>query len=201
MRLKMQQTATQVLRHKIIKAALPDILFDGWSLDTCVQAAAKQDISATDINAAFPCGITDILDAFSDLADHEMLNALNDQDPNTLRIRDRIRTALIARFIYLNDHKEAVKDSLKFWLNPLRKPRLAKIVWRTADQIWNWAGDNSADYNHYTKRAMLSGIITSSTLVWLKDHSEDMNKTIAFIDARIDNVMSIEKIKSKIKAA
>ncbi|HCQ71531.1 MAG: COQ9 family protein [Alphaproteobacteria bacterium] len=194
-----KQTTSQI-RADIIDAALPDIVFDGWSLSTIENAATKNGYDALTVKAAFPDGITDILDAFADLADQEMLKALAGTNADDLRVRDRIKTALIARFTYLNDHKEAVKESLKFWLNPLRKPRAAKIVWRTADHIWNWAGDTSADYNRYSKRTLLSGIIAPSTLVWLNDHSEDMIKTSDFIDARIANVMTLGKTINKFKS-
>ena len=190
---------TSQIRTDIIDAALPDIVFDGWSLSTIENAALKIGHNEITVKAAFPNGITDILDAFADLADQEMLEALGEQSPDDLRVRDRVKTALMARFIYLNDHKEAVKESMKFWLNPLRKPRAAKIIWRTADRIWNWAGDTSTDYNRYSKRTLLSGIIAPATLVWLNDHSEDIIKTSEFIDARIANVMTLGKTLQKIK--
>lgn len=199
------QTNTRAMRSQLINAALPDIMFDGWSLETLEQTAIKEGYDALTVKAAFPGGLVDILDAFADNADQEMLAALQETNAADLRVRERIRTALLARFSYLNLHKEAVKESLKFWLNPLNKPRLAKIIWRTADQIWIWAGDTSTDYNHYTKRALLSGIIGPAMLVWLNDHSEDMNKTTRFIDARIANVLSfgglIHKIKSRTQKA
>lgn len=190
---------TQDIRAQIINAALPDIVFDGWSLVTIESAAAKEGYDDLTVRAAFPDGLVDILDAFADLADQEMLKALAGTNPDNLRVRDRIRTALIARFEYLNPHKEAVKESLKCWLNPLRKPRAAKIVWRTADRIWDWAGDTTTDYNRYTKRSLLSGIIAPATLVWLNDHTETMDKTTRFIDGRIANIMTLGKLVSKIK--
>lgn len=190
--------STLSLRNQVIEAALPDILFDGWSLQTIEAAAAKEGIEPSAVKAAFPHGLTDILDSFANYADDQMMEALSDTSPDDLRIRDRIKTALVARFTYLNDHKEITKDTLKFWLNPLRKPRAAKIVWRTADRIWDWAGDTATDYNRYTKRSLLCGIIASATIAWLNDDTADMSKTKRFIEDRINNVMMIEKIKAKL---
>ena len=67
-----KQTTSQI-RAAIIDAALPDIVFDGWSLSTIENAATKNGYDALTVKAAFPDGITDILDAFADLADQEML--------------------------------------------------------------------------------------------------------------------------------
>ena len=141
-----------------------------------------------------------MIDAFADKADRDMLTALQNINPEDLRTRERIRTALIARFKCLAANKDAVKTSLKIWLNPLRKPKLAKIIWRTADRIWDWAGDTSTDYNRHSKRTLLSGIIGPAILVWVNDTDPEMHKTIRFIDARIENIMQFGKIVGKLKA-
>lgn len=201
---KKQNTAshksTAAIRDEILDMALPNVIFDGWSIEMIQRAAKECGYDDLTVRAAFPDGITDALDAFAGKADRAMMAALADVDTSNMRVRDRVRTALIARFEYLNEHKDAVKESLKHWLNPLRKPRGAKITWRTADLIWDWAGDTSSDYNRYTKRGLLSGIIASATLVWVNDSSGTMDKTVRFIDGRIENVMQLGKLIGRMKA-
>ena len=191
---------TRDIRHSVIEAALPDVVFDGWNLDHIKASAEQAGFTSDEFQAAFPKGMTDILDSFSDYADVQMIASLSDTDPETLPVRERVKVALMARFDFLNAHKEAVKASLKFWINPLRKATLARIIWRSADVIWDWSGDMAQDYNRYTKRGLLSGIMSSATLVWLNDHSEDMSKTERFIDGRIANVMSLGKVTGAIKS-
>lgn len=194
----MTQTTTDI-RDAILNQALPNIPFDGWKMDTIIQAAHDLSYDDLALKAAFPDGMIDVLDAFADKADRDMLSALNDLDTAPLRTRDKIRTALITRWECLRPHKEATKTSFKFWLNPLRKPRLAKIIWRTADRIWDWAGDTSTDYNRYSKRTLLSGIIGPGMLIWINDDDDEMQKTISFVDARIENIMQFGKIVGKLK--
>lgn len=179
------------IRDEIINAALPHIMFDGWSWDCVLKSAAELGHEEQAVCAVFPERMIDVLDSFSDLADREMLKVLDSQNPDDLRVRERIRAGVLARFEYLNAHKEAVRATLGFWAIPTRKPRAAKIVWRTADKIWNWAGDESSDYNRYTKRGLLSGILVSTMLVWLDDDSEDMRITKEFLDRRIENVLFV----------
>jgi ubiquinone biosynthesis protein COQ9 len=73
----------------------------------------------------------------------------------------------------------------------------AKLIWGTADHIWNALGDTSRDYNWYTKRATLSAVYSSTALYWLGDDSPDHMATWAFLDRRIEDVMQIEKLKAK----
>lgn len=179
------------IRDEIITAALPDIMFDGWTWENIVHAAEKVGHKEAAACAVFPERIVDVLDGFTDLADREMLKSLAQETVKDLRIRERIYAGVVARLQYLQPHKEAVRSSVAFWALPTRKIRAAKIIWRTADQIWTWAGDESTDYNHYTKRGLLSGILVSTTLVWLDDESEDMHVTKAFLDRRIENVLAV----------
>lgn len=191
---------TQDVRNAVLDKALPDIIFDGWTMPVIEKAAEEAEINSLQLKAAFPDGLTSVLDAFADKADKDMLAALETIQKEDLKIRERVRIAIITRLEQLAPHKEAVKASLKFWLNPVRKARAGKITWRTADRIWDWAGDTATDYNRYTKRGLLSGILASSIIVWLNDDSEDMHRTINFVENRIKNIMQVGKIIGRIKA-
>lgn len=195
----MNKTQIIEIRDDILTTALPDIAFDGWTWDIITRAGEKCGHTENTVRAVFPNTIIDILEHFANQADREMLKSLESINPDDLRIRDRIETALMARYTFLAQHQEAFRNSLKHWINPLNKAKAAKITWRTADTIWNWAGDTSTDYNHYTKRGLLSGIIASSTLVFTNDRDEKLTKTHQFVTKRIENVMQFGKIAAKIK--
>ena len=190
---------TQKIRDEILEVALPNVAFDGWSWEVVCAAAIEAGQSENIARAVFPEKMVGVLDHFADWADRQMLEKLSDTNPEDHRIRDRVRLALLARFEVLNPYKDAVNQSLHFWLWPTRKPRAVKITWRLADRIWEWAGDMSADYNHYTKRGLLSGVIASTTLAWLNDETQDMDKTKAFLDRRIENVMQLGKVINSVK--
>jgi ubiquinone biosynthesis protein COQ9 len=63
--------------------------------------------------------------------------------------------------------------------------------------MWRLAGDTATDYNHYTKRMILSGVYGSTLMAFLDDESPDFADTHAFLERRIDNVMQFEKAKAK----
>src|SRR3546814_12854731 len=74
--------------------------------------------------------------------------------------------------------------------------RAARLAWRAADRMWRIAGDTSTDFNHYSKRGILSALYTSTMLVYLDDDSDDLGETRGFLDRRIDDVMRFEKFKA-----
>jgi ubiquinone biosynthesis protein COQ9 len=61
----------------------------------------------------------------------------------------------------------------------------ARTLARTIDSIWHAAGDQSADFSWYTKRAILGAIYTATLVFWLRDAGEDDSATLAFLDRRL----------------
>lgn len=185
----------QTIRDKIIESVLPAVPFEGWSARALEKAAVEAGYKKSMVRAVFPDGVADALDHFADWADRRMLKKLNKTDPEDLRVRDRIRTAVLARLDVLKPHREAERQAVIYWSLPFRAARGGRILWRTAHRIWDWAGDTSTDYNHYTKRTLLSGVLASSTLAWL----DDEDSAPGFVDRRIENVMEWGRLLGKIK--
>ena len=79
---------------------------------------------------------------------------------------------------------------------PQNAPLALRIGWRSADLMWRIAGDTSTDYNHYSKRLILSGVYGSTLLAWLDDKSEGWMESAAFLDRRLAGVMRFEKWKA-----
>lgn len=187
------------LRDQILFAALPRVPADGWTFAAVCGACDDLGLPDVQIDALFPGGLEDVLIHFSDLLDRGMLDTLAHLDPEKLRIRDRIEKAVLARLDAAEPYKDALRLALAYWSMPPRHVRAARVVWRTADRIWDWAGDTATDYNRYTKRGLLAGVMTTTTLVWLKDSSDDLETTKLFLSNRIENVLKFGQIISKFK--
>jgi ubiquinone biosynthesis protein COQ9 len=115
---------------------------------------------------------------------------------HNMKIRDRIRMALVTRLE--TGDREVTRRALNLLAQPQHAALSAKLLWQAADAMWRAAGDTATDYNHYTKRLILSGIYSASLLHWTQDDSEDFAATRRFIDCRIDGVMRFEKAKAKL---
>lgn len=188
---------TTEIRDEILDALITPAAFEGWTLPAAEKAAVRAGHAPDMIRAVFPGGVQDIVGHFADRADRAMQAAPG--DPEGMRVRDRITQAVQRRLEWLDGYKAAERQAVSFWLRPLRKYAGAKIVWRTADRIWNRAGDTATDYNHYTKRALLSGVLGSTTLYWLQDEGKDLSATFAFLDRRIDNALQCGKLVGTLK--
>jgi len=186
------------IRDQIVGEALELVVFDGWVWECVLQAGEACGHSADVVLAVFPEKIADALDHFADMADRAMLDRLGHVDAESMRVRDRVWVAVMARFTYLNEYREAERLALRYWMSPVRKGKALKILWRTCDRIWVFAGDEATDYNHYTKRGLLAGVIGTTSLVWLNDESDDLAVTERFLERRIENVLRIGGTVGKI---
>lgn len=199
-RRKKNDTSTpESQRDAVLMAALPDVAFDGWTDELLTRAAAKAGIADTARAELFPDGVASLLVHFSNWADRSCAARLADVDLPALRVRERIALGVRTRLEVLEPYKAAVSAALGHSINPHNARRLPRSLWRTADQLWWLAGDTATDWNHYSKRTLLSGVLASTTLYWLSDASDDHADTWAFLDRRIDNVLTLGKSIGKIK--
>lgn len=187
------------LRDQILLAAMPYVEQDGWNWSAIEKAAQKCKAQDDIQSGLFPNGIVDAVAHFSDYTDRLMMEKLESLPISTLRSKDKVRLAVTSRLNVLEKHKNIVKSAMAFWAMPAHVIQGQRVLWRTSDCIWKWAGDTATDYNRQTKRALLSSILMGTHLVWLGDESENHIITQAFLDRRLENVMEFGRTIGTIK--
>ncbi|MEL7257572.1 MAG: COQ9 family protein [Pseudomonadota bacterium] len=184
------------VKDALLQAAKPHVPFDGWSETTFKAAQADAGISPGLAAAVCPRGAVDLAMAFHEEGDRAMLARLKETNLSQMRFRDKVTAAVRFRLEAVED-KELVRRGVTLFALPHYAFEGAQAIWKTCDHIWTALGDTSDDVNWYTKRATLSGVYSSTVLYWLGDQSEGHEKTWAFLDRRIEDVMQFEKVKAK----
>jgi ubiquinone biosynthesis protein COQ9 len=182
---RMEQT---VLDTAIARA--PDL---GWNARLVRAACAANGLSLGDQELLLPNGARDLAVLLWRRRDDQAMAALAQVDPATLKIRERIAQAVSARLEAGAADAAAEKRAAGFLALPTNADLAAGLTWATADRLWRWAGDTATDWNHYSKRAILSGILVPAMTMRLFD-----GRTAAkdFVARRIENVMTFEKWKA-----
>lgn len=177
-------------------------VFDGWN-DTALEAAAEMAGVDPDVaRLAFPADSANgramqMIEAWIRSVDRAMEAEWPEERLAQLKIRERIRTLVAFRLEAVADIDEAVRRALAIMAMPQNAPRALRLGWDSADLMWRLAGDRATDYNHYTKRAILAGLYSSTLAVFVNDDSEGKEDTYAFLDRRIEGVMKFEKVKAQ----
>jgi ubiquinone biosynthesis protein COQ9 len=186
---------TDPTRAALLKAILPHVPQEGWS-DRAFEAAAREaEVTVAEARAAAPRGGLDLAAEWHRQADRALVRTLGTTDLSGLKMRERIAFAIKARTEGTAD-REVLRRSTSLFSLPQNATLGARLLWETADLIWDALGDTSRDGNWYSKRATLSAVLASVVLYRLGDSSPGLEGTRAFIDRRIDDVMAFEKWKA-----
>ena len=185
------------LRLALAPAIPAHATFDGWDEKALAMAAGELGVPASRARLAFPRGAIDMIDAWFDSIDLAMATAFPPERIAQLKIRERISDLVLFRLEAARPHKEALRRALAILALPQNLIEASRLAWRAADRMWRLAGDTATDFNHYSKRLILTGVYGSTSLVFLDDDSEGMAETRAFLDRRIDDDMRFEKLKAQ----
>ena len=186
----------EATEQQVLDAALKITATQGWTWPAVRAAGKAAGLSAAETELLLPRGPADLAALLSRRHDARALAAL--PDPASLKIRERIRAAVEARLDAAAQDEAAVRRWAGYLSLPLNFSLGLKLLWESADALWRWAGDTATDENHYSKRAILSGILASALAIRL---SSGRDAAMSFVDARIENVMSFEKWKAGLKPA
>lgn len=184
------------LRGELLAAIRPHVPFDGWSQTSFLAAVADLGADPGLARVVCPRGAIDLAVEYHRAADRALLDALAARDLAGLRFREKVALAVKLRLELVEP--ELVRRASSAFALPQNAATGAKLVWETADVIWRALGDTSEDYNWYSKRLTLSGVISSTLLYWIGDESENHAESWAFLDRRIEGVMQFEKVKGRV---
>jgi ubiquinone biosynthesis protein COQ9 len=182
--------------QQMLDAALKLAPRQGWTSAMATAAGQACGLSAGETELLLPQGPADLAALLSRRHDAQALDALKAVDPAALKIRERIARAVEARLAVTAADEAAVRRWTGFLALPTHAGLGARLAWESADVLWRWAGDTATDENHYSKRALLAGILTGALAIRLSSGPE---AALAFTDRRIANVMAFETWKRTTK--
>jgi ubiquinone biosynthesis protein COQ9 len=188
-------------KDRLFEMVLQHVPFDGWGIKSL--NAAARDLGMTSITARrlFPQGQDSLLAWLGDWLDRRAAERLADVELDRLRIRQRIAKLVSVRLEVLHGHKEAMRRAVAAGTMPRNLYATGRRIWSGADGMWRAAGDHgtSSEIDYWTRRGLLSAVWVSTFLFWLEDRSEGDADTFAFLDRRIENVMTFARVKGRVE--
>jgi ubiquinone biosynthesis protein COQ9 len=142
-----------------------------------------------------PHGATDIAAILWREHDAVLLSPETTESLGGMKIREKIGFLLNLRLDAAALDEKVAKRLMGFFALPQHAALYHRLLWEAADTIWRLAGDKSLDENHYSKRMIVSGIITTAMMTRLSRGLEAQREQIS---RNIDQVMQLEKFKAKL---
>ena len=190
-------TPLQALRLRLALKVGEHAVFDGWTANAVGRAAGELGIDPAQARLAFPKDPPHMIEAWIEGVDAAMAEKFTPDVIAAMRVSQRIRAMIWYRLEITGAAREAVRSALSILAHPQNVPLAMRTGWRSADRMWRLAGDTVTDYNHYSKRAILSAVYASTLLVWLNDQTEGWTETAAFLDRRLADVGRFERWKAE----
>lgn len=111
-----------------------------------------------------------------------------------MKIREKIGYLLNLRLDEAAKDEALARRLTGFFALPSHALLYKRLLWATADTIWRLAGDKALDENHYSKRVIVSAIVTTAMMTRLSQGGDAQREQIA---RNIEAVMAYEKFKAK----
>ena len=182
---------------RLLDAATPLVAELGWNARLVRRAGEVVGLSAPETELLLPHGARDLVALFSYRQDEAALTALSSVDSSALKIRERIARGVEARVEAAAAQEAASRALMGYLALPQNIALGGRLAWASADIIWRWAGDESTDANHYSKRVILAALLSST--IGVRMTNTPAAATI-HLDRGIEAVMQFEKLKARLGA-
>lgn len=170
--------------------------FDGWNYENLKKSSKEIGFDDYYHDLLFPEGVRDLILYFHQQNNQKLAELFCKTSLNQPgRTNAKITHLLELKLSIYQENREAVRCLLNYNLVPTNLLFAKKILWQNCDHIWRLAGDNSNDFNYYSKRILLAGVYGASFLYFLSDESENLEESKKFIARSIYNVSKIGKAK------
>lgn len=187
-------------KKQILEHALAFIAQRGWTLEALEEGAAKLELGPDAVWCLFPGGVQDAIAFYSEQLDLQTAEKMETMPLESMGVTEKITWGVRTRLSCMGEHKAVARKTAQFLMQPTHLLLGKRLLWQTVHKLWVLAGDRSTDYNFYTKRLLLSGVYASTVVFWLQDTSEHHQRTWAFLDRCIQQVLAIQKLKPYCKA-
>lgn len=183
-------------RDAALLAGMAHVARRGWTL-----AAIRDGLAASGSDPAlaalmFDRGGAELVAEWAAYADRQMLAAAAGESMAAMRAPARMRRAIELRLAVQAPWRAELRRGAA--LLAAHPTLAARVAARTADALWQAAGDRSADFSWYTKRATVAAIHTATMLFWLRDESPDHEATMQFLDRRLADAARVTRLRQRL---
>ena len=184
------------IRNNIMQEAKVNVIKYGWNENLLLNISRHSKYKHEEIKILFPDGYKEILQMYLNEINNRMTKESEKINLIRLRVHERIKEIIILRLRLISKDKKLIHKTFLHLLLPTNYKLASKNLYKTVDQIWFIAGDNSHDFNFYSKRAILASVYTSTILHFINNDSID--DTILLLSKYLKRVSKIPKIKNKV---
>ena len=170
---------------------------NGWNKLLFKKISLQKKIHLGELEILFPKGYEDMLELSLDNLNYKLEDIYKYYNFKKKPLHKKIKEIIVTKINLINKKKNFYKRTFYYLLVPSNYKLMIKQLYKSIDLIWYISGDNSTDFNFYTKRFILFLVYSTVILNFLKN--DDLIETEKLLDDNLYKVSKIPKIKEKFK--
>ena len=170
---------------------------NGWNKLLFKKISLQKKIHLGELEILFPKGYEDMLELSLDNLNYKLEDIYKYYNFKKKPLHKKIKEIIITKINLINKKKNFYRRTFYYLLVPSNYKLMIKQLYKSIDLIWYISGDNSTDFNFYTKRFILFLVYSTVILNFLKN--DDLIETEKLLDDNLYKVSKIPKIKEKFK--
>jgi len=177
----------------ILENAKKIVRKDGWSKNLFSKLISNS-LSRNDLIYLFPNDYIDLLNFSLEEINKSLETNVKKINIINFPLNKRIKKILLIRLEILNQDKKFYRKTFNHLLIPQNSKIMKKNLYKSIDSMWYLAGDNSTDFNFYTKRIILAAIYINALFVL---NNKSFQEAELNIDKNLKRISKIPKFKDR----
>ena len=192
--MKKQNNSNNKIKSIILQKLKKIVSVEGWS-EKVLKQLLQNGVEKSDLVTFFQYDYKELLKYSLEELNKSLEKEINKINIINYSLNKRIKKILMLRFNILNNDKEFYKKTFYHLLIPSNNKIMKSSLYKSVDTMWYLAGDNSTDFNFYTKRLILAVIYVNALFVLFNKNFDEVESNI---DRNLKKISKIPKIKDRI---
>lgn len=186
------------LCDNLMRQLLKNVAESGWNAESLLDALNMLELPDKDAQLIMRGDPINLIQLFDDWINEQVMESLDGEKYASLKVHEKIKHLLSLKFKTMHSHKDAVQKGVHLFKKPNAVQQSLGLLMKTVNQMWYDAGDQSTDFNYYTKRATLSLVYMRVFIIWLKP-STGLDQIDGVIDDALLDSYRLSQLKNRTK--
>ena len=192
--MKKQNNSNNKIKSIILQKLKKIVSDEGWS-EKVLKQLLQNGVEKSDLVTFFQYDYKELLKFSLEELNKSLEKEINKINIINYSLNKRIKKILMLRINILNNDKKFYKKTFYHLLIPSNNKIMKSSLYKSVDTMWYLAGDNSTDFNFYTKRLILAVIYVNALFVLFNKNFDEVESNI---ERNLKKISKIPKIKDRI---
>lgn len=188
------------LSNRLMQQLLQNVAESGWTIESLLKALNKLGLPDVDAQLIARGDPLNLIQLFDDWIHEQVIELVDPENYKQLKVHEKIQCLLSLKFKTMHPHRNAIQKGVYLFKNPSAVQKSLELLLKTVSKMWYEAGDQSTDFNYYTKRAILFLVYMRVFMIWIKP-STSLEEIDGIIQRALLDAYQFSQLKKRAQGA